>query len=271
MCAWKRCTFFLELFGAAGCRSVIHAPFSRCNPFTVSFWLCSAKDCTWGMAAGSLINSCFQVTATQSLYRFPRVLLSMCRKLRASENSINFIIFGEKILQVEQTKSHWRTMGPKGRNEICEHSFGILMFLYCYGEFRTILLPSLSLIFTKLPDSLLEDVQPVFSVHAAWITGTAGSCCAAKSPSSTWDSTPWTLGFLSCALKDPGSNLLHLLCFWDMVVMLMWDVGRSLPFAFGELFSHQFLWVSKWRYFLPMEEYSLVGIIQYITACLSNN
>lgn len=48
------------------------------------------------MAVGRLINSCFQVTATQSLYQFPRVLLSMCRKLRASENSINFIIFGEK-------------------------------------------------------------------------------------------------------------------------------------------------------------------------------
>lgn len=88
----------------------------------VSFWLYSAKDYTWGMAVGTLINSCFQVTATHSLYQLPRVLLSMCRKLRAGENSINFIIVGEKILQVEQTGSHWEMMGLKGRNEICEHS-----------------------------------------------------------------------------------------------------------------------------------------------------
>lgn len=128
--AWRCCTFFLEVFGAAGCRSDIHAPFSRCNPSTGTFWLCSAQDYTWGMAVGPLMNSCFQVTATHSLCQFPRVLLSMCRKLKGSENSINFIIVGEKILQVEQIESHWRMVGLKGRNEVCEHSFRILVFLY---------------------------------------------------------------------------------------------------------------------------------------------
>lgn len=44
--AWRCCTFFLEVFGAAGCRSDIHAPFSRCNPSTGTFWLCSAQDYT---------------------------------------------------------------------------------------------------------------------------------------------------------------------------------------------------------------------------------
>lgn len=58
------------------------------------------------MAVGTLINSGFQVTAPHSLYQLPRVLLGMCRELRASENSINFIVAGEKILQVGQTESH---------------------------------------------------------------------------------------------------------------------------------------------------------------------
>lgn len=107
---------FLEFFGAGGCRSDIHAPFSRCNLSIISLWLFSAKDYTWGMAVGTLINSCFQVTAAHSLYQFPRVLLRMCRKLRAREKSIHFIIVGEKILQMEQTESHWRTMRLKGRN-----------------------------------------------------------------------------------------------------------------------------------------------------------
>lgn len=101
MCARKCCMFFLEIFGAGGCRSDIHVPFPRCNPSAVSFWLCSAKDYTWGMAVGTLINSCFQVTATHPLYQFPRVLLSMCRKLRAREKSIHFTIVGEKILHAE--------------------------------------------------------------------------------------------------------------------------------------------------------------------------
>lgn len=35
------------------------------------------------------------------------------------------------------------------------------------AEFGAILLPALALIFTKLPDFLLANVQPVFSVLAA--------------------------------------------------------------------------------------------------------
>lgn len=46
----------------------------------------------------------------------------MCSKLKGNENSIKFIIVGGKILWVEQTGSHWRMMGLKGRNEVCEHS-----------------------------------------------------------------------------------------------------------------------------------------------------
>lgn len=79
------------------------------------------------------------------------------------------------------------------------------------AEFGAILLPSLALIFTKF---LLENVQPVFSVLAAWITATAGSHCAAKSPTSTWDNTAQTcVDPFPVLSRLPGSNLLHLLSF----------------------------------------------------------
>lgn len=81
--------------------------------FPLSHFGCAQPRTT---PVGTLINFCFQVTAAHSLYQFPRVLLSMCRKLRAREKSIHFIIVGEKILQMEQTESHWRTMRLKGRN-----------------------------------------------------------------------------------------------------------------------------------------------------------
>lgn len=106
------------------------------------------------------------MSAARSLYQFPRVIFRMFSKLKDNENSINFIIVGGKILWVEQTESHWRMMGLKGRNEVCERSFRTLTALHQWfcarkQNSRALLLPALSLIFSKLPDFLLTKCAAV--------------------------------------------------------------------------------------------------------------
>lgn len=169
--------------------------------------------------------------------------------MRASENSINFIIVGENILQVEQTERHWRMMGLKGRNEICEHSFRILIFLYWwfYAKSRIwsnfafcsacnlhqtswfFLLANVQAVFLCLqPESqplLGATVQPRAQQHTGQQTlNTCGSCSSA----------------LSTARVQPAAPPVLLTHGGDAHVRET-GLGRSLPFGFGELFSHQFL------------------------------
>lgn len=76
-------------------------------------------------------------------------------------------------------------MGLKGRNEVCECSFRTLIALhqwFCAKKQNSgaLLLPALSLVFSKLPDFLLTKSAAILFCACARIADTPGNCHAAK-------------------------------------------------------------------------------------------